>query len=128
MATKKCVNCNGSGEVEDNGPKACPACGGNGYIDSDWYEGPSSRGRMMGPPIKPIPRMVPKMKLYMEHYVERQERVVYFRLASGYNIRAISLADELWQQVKNDRNAYVYVVKRLKERWQQVLLNTHNGT
>lgn len=32
IITKKCIVCN-DGEVEDNGPKACPTCGGNGYID-----------------------------------------------------------------------------------------------
>lgn len=29
----KCKNCDGSGEVEDNGPKACPSCVGNGTVD-----------------------------------------------------------------------------------------------
>lgn len=30
--TFDCDNCD-DGEVEDNGPKPCPMCGGNGYID-----------------------------------------------------------------------------------------------
>lgn len=29
----KCSKCEGSGEVENDGPKACPKCGGNGTID-----------------------------------------------------------------------------------------------
>lgn len=32
----KCPTCKGIGEVEDNGPKGCRSCGGNGYIDPDW--------------------------------------------------------------------------------------------
>lgn len=33
----KCRPCEGSGEIEDNGPKVCRDCGGNGYIDPDWF-------------------------------------------------------------------------------------------
>lgn len=28
-----CHLCHGSGEMEDNGPKACSCCGGNGYLE-----------------------------------------------------------------------------------------------
>ena|SRR5882762_2257723 len=31
-SNRKCTFCHGTGEVEDNGPKACPQCGGNGFI------------------------------------------------------------------------------------------------
>lgn len=31
--TVECGQCDGVGEVEDNGPKACPMCGGNGYVE-----------------------------------------------------------------------------------------------
>jgi hypothetical protein len=31
--TIRCMNCQGTGEVEDNGPKHCPQCGGNGTLD-----------------------------------------------------------------------------------------------
>lgn len=30
--TIKCTTCDGDGEIENDGPKACPSCGGNGYI------------------------------------------------------------------------------------------------
>lgn len=30
----KCNTCKGDGEIEDNGPKPCPSCGGNGYLES----------------------------------------------------------------------------------------------
>ena len=32
---RKCRTCEGTGEVENNGPKACPSCGGNGTIECD---------------------------------------------------------------------------------------------
>lgn len=31
--SEKCVTCNGDGEIEDNGPKVCGSCGGNGTVD-----------------------------------------------------------------------------------------------
>lgn len=34
---KRCELCNGTGEEDDNGPRPCSACVGNGYIDPDWY-------------------------------------------------------------------------------------------
>jgi hypothetical protein len=33
-AIRGCKTCDESGEIEDNGPKACPSCGGNGYIEN----------------------------------------------------------------------------------------------
>ena len=33
MQSIKCNTCNGTGEIENNGPKSCTSCGGNGYIE-----------------------------------------------------------------------------------------------
>lgn len=32
----RCKECEGTGEVDDDGPKACPRCGGNGWIDDNY--------------------------------------------------------------------------------------------